>query len=68
MTELAEKNNQPWEIELTQNPDKKLAQSDAVIVTSDSVILDRCKIWTNLAAEIIKQKINSANPIDLCFC
>ncbi len=63
--ELAEKNNWNWEIELLLSPDAKLKKSDAVVASSDSVVLDECRNWVNLATEIIKKKLSSAWVIDL---
>jgi len=54
-----------WEIELVTSPDAVLIKGDAIVVSSDSVILDGCTRWTNLAAEIIMQKLPSAIVIDL---
>ncbi len=63
--ELAEKNRWDWEIKLSISPDAELKRTDAVVATSDSVVLDDCKTWLNLAAEIITQKLHSAAVIDL---
>ncbi|MFH1882204.1 MAG: DUF434 domain-containing protein [Planctomycetota bacterium] len=63
--ELARENNWDWEIELLLSPDAELKKTDAVVASSDSVVLDGCKRWTNLAAEIITQKLPSATIIDL---
>ncbi|MBL7153868.1 MAG: DUF434 domain-containing protein [Phycisphaerae bacterium] len=63
--ELARKNDWPWEIELVLSPDAALIKGDMIVATSDSVILDACKKWLNLAAEIITQKLPSATMIDL---
>ena len=65
--ELADKNNWSWEIQLLLSPDAELIKTDMVVASSDSVILDGCRKWTNLAAEIIKQRIHSATIIDLSF-
>lgn len=62
---LAEKNNWNWEINLSLNPDAELIKADTTVATSDSIILDNCISWVNLAAEIITQKIPAANIIDL---
>jgi len=48
----AEENAWPWDIRLSLNPDAELRQTDQIVVTTDSVILDTCPHWTNLAAEI----------------
>jgi hypothetical protein len=54
---LAQKRNLPWQIELLQNPDKKLSASNMLVVTADSTILDNCHHWLNLTKKIIKSKI-----------
>ncbi len=63
--ELAEKNAWGWEIELLLSPDAELKKTDMVVATSDSVVLDECTSWVNLATEIIKKKLPSARLIDL---
>ena len=62
--ELAEKNRWDWEIKLSVSPDAELKKTDAVVSSSDSVILDGCCKWTNLAAEIITQKLPSATVLN----
>lgn len=63
--ELARKNNWDWAIELLLSPDAELKKTDLIVASSDSVVLDSCRSWTNLAAEIITQKLPSATIIDL---
>jgi len=63
--ELAGKNNWHWDIELLLSPDYELIRTEAIVASNDSVVLDGCKKWVNLAAEIIKQKLSSAKVIDL---
>ncbi|MEJ2703438.1 MAG: DUF434 domain-containing protein [Sedimentisphaerales bacterium] len=63
--ELALKNDWDWQIELLQSPDAELKRTDAVIASTDSVILDACRKWTNLAAQIITRKLHSAIIVDL---
>jgi hypothetical protein len=63
--ELADKNIWNWEIKLLLSPDAELIKTDQIVASSDSVILDGCRKWTNLAAEIITQKIPSTTIIDL---
>ena len=63
--ELVEKNGWNWDVELLQNPDIKLSSTENIIVSSDSVVLDKCTRWCNLARYIIEQQIKSANIIDL---
>jgi hypothetical protein len=63
--ELAQKNVWDWDIELLLSPDPVLIKGDVIVASSDSVVLDGCKSWTNLAAEIIKNKLISERIIDL---
>jgi hypothetical protein len=63
--ELAKKNGWNWEVKLLLSPDAELKKTDLIAATSDSVILDDCKSWLNLATEIIKKKLPSARVIDL---
>jgi hypothetical protein len=54
-----------WEIRLLFSPDAELIKTELIVASSDSVVLDDCKKWINLAAEIITQKLPSATIIDL---
>jgi hypothetical protein len=63
--ELAQKNDWDWEIQLLFSPDSELIKTDSLVASSDSVVLDGCKSWVNLATEIITQKLSSATIIDL---
>lgn len=65
MAEVAEKNGFNWDIRLLQSPDAELKKTGLIVASSDSAILDYCKRWVNLAAEIITQKLPSATIIDL---
>jgi hypothetical protein len=63
--ELSDQNNWGWEVELLLSPDAELKKTDLVVASSDSVILDGCQRWINLATQIIEQKLPSAWIIDL---
>ena len=63
--ELAKENKWDWEIELSISHDARLIKIDSAAATSDSVVLDRCKRWVNLAREIIEQKTPDAWIADL---
>jgi hypothetical protein len=67
ITDLAIEHNWNWEVRLSLSPDAELIKTDQTIVTSDSVILDSCLSWLNLAAEIIQQKLPAAVIINLSF-
>ena len=63
--ELAKRHAWAWEIQLSINPDVELSKTTEIVISSDSVILDNCKRWANLAAEIIKRKLPLTKMIDL---
>jgi hypothetical protein len=54
----------PAEVTLDPDPDRLLA-GQAHVVSSDSLILDRCKSWFNLASLIVESKIGRAWIVDL---
>ena len=60
---IAEKHKFLWTAELYFNPDAELVQSSQIAVTSDSMILDNCKKWFNLANYLIDQEIPQARLI-----
>jgi hypothetical protein len=62
---LAQKNDWNWEIRLTISPDAELIKTEMIVASSDSVVLDGCKKWTNLVIELITQKLPSTTIIDL---
>jgi len=63
--ELARKNGWNWEIELLLSPDAELIKTDLIVASSDSVVLDGCKRWVNLARAIIEAKLPEAHLVDL---
>ncbi len=62
---LARESNWNWKIELHMSPDAELKKTDLIVASSDSVVLDECTRWCNLATEIIKHKLASVRVIDL---
>jgi hypothetical protein len=64
--DLAAKMAWDWQVELVFSPDKVLSETSHVIASSDSVILDRCKSWINLARLIIDQSVKDVRLVDLC--
>lgn len=63
--ELAQKNNWNWEVKLLLSPDAELKKTGLIVASSDSVVLDGCGFWINLAREIIRNKLSSSKVIDL---
>ena len=53
------------EVELTFSPDHVLSHTEQIIATSDSVVLDRCQRWVNLARLVIAERIPQARVLDL---
>jgi hypothetical protein len=51
--EVAHVHDWHWTVEIVPNPDAILAQLPGPVVTADSVILDRCVAWFNLAAAVV---------------
>ncbi len=62
---LADKNNWNWDVKLLTNPDEELKKTDLIAASSDGVVLDECKNWINLAAEIIKNELPATRVVDL---
>ncbi|MGO9113990.1 MAG: DUF434 domain-containing protein [Thermoguttaceae bacterium] len=54
-----------WQVELVHDPDAELAQSDSIIATADSGILDLCGAWFNLARETVERHVTHAWVLDL---
>jgi hypothetical protein len=62
--DMAEQNGWPWTVELVPDPDPLLAEAPAIVATADSVILDRCSKWLNLARQVVETHIPNAHVID----
>ena len=63
--ELAQKKGWKLDVELLPSPDAELIRTDNIVVSSDSVVLDRCKKWVNLARAIIEEKLPDTWLLDL---
>ncbi|MBN2592472.1 MAG: DUF434 domain-containing protein, partial [Sedimentisphaerales bacterium] len=63
--ELARENGWNWDVKLLLSPDRELKKTDLIVAGSDSVVLDGCRSWVNLATEIIKTRLSSVKVIDL---
>lgn len=63
LREIAEQKGYHWDIILDHNPDKMLAQSKHIVVSSDAWIIDRAARWLNLASFLIDQHIENSNII-----
>ncbi len=65
IAELCETNGWQWDIQLVSSPYKFLIKSDSIVASSDSIILDGCKRWVNLASVIIEKNLPKSWIIDL---
>ena len=59
--DTAEQKKWHWEAELVVNPDKDLAVSPEIVISSDSWVIDQASQWFNLMAYLVKYKKNEAN-------
>ncbi len=51
--EIAKDKGWNWEALLDFNPDKLIAESEHIAVSSDAWVLEHCKVWFNLMDELI---------------
>jgi hypothetical protein len=63
---VASEHGWEWRVDVVPNPDPVLAAcSDAIVATADSVILDRCGPWANLAREVVTRRVPHAHVVNL---
>ena len=60
IADLATQREWPWQTHLVADPDRVLRSTTNVVVSSDSVILDHCSRWTNLAATVVERTVRHA--------
>jgi hypothetical protein len=65
LEQMARSYGWPWEIRLVPDPDKNLRQTDQLVATADSGVLDECGRWVNLACAAIRRRVPNASVIDL---
>jgi len=65
LCELAAENGWDWSVSLDSDPDAALSVTAQLVATADSMILDRCRRWCNLARLVVAQSIPDANVVDL---
>jgi hypothetical protein len=63
--EVAEECGWEWFCELCPNPAAELIASCQVVATTDSVILDGCDQWLNLAEFVVRRAVPGAWIVDL---
>lgn len=63
--ELAARGRWPWLLELVPNPDRILSETDQIVATADSAVLQRCRAWLNLGQEVVRRHVPEAWIIEL---
>lgn len=63
--EIAQHYDWPWRIELADDPDRVLIQSDGIVASADSAVLDNCGNWFNLARHVVEAQTPDAWIINL---
>lgn len=63
LLEIARENGFAWEVQLVFDPDKELAKSPHVVISSDGWVLEHVRKWFNLSAYLIENHITGANVI-----
>jgi hypothetical protein len=62
--EAAERQGWNWHVELVANPDPLLAAATEPVASADSMILDRCQRWFNLARAVVAEHVPEAKILD----
>jgi len=62
---LAERKGWDWRIELVNSPDAALIEGVDISATADSIILDRCARWFNLARLVVDAHVPDARIVSL---
>jgi hypothetical protein len=55
----------PWQVELSDNPDREIAATGWVAATTDAWLLDRCPHWVCLPDAVIARASGSPWIVDL---
>jgi hypothetical protein len=63
--EVAAEHTWPWEAELVNDADPAVISDSAIVASSDSVVLDRCGRWINLARWVIEKSVAAGWVVDL---
>jgi hypothetical protein len=63
--EIAKEHGWQWHAQLENDVDPVLSESSNVVASADSVILDGCQHWCNLAREVIDRRIPNVNLVTL---
>ena len=65
LSEYAEDHGWNWDVKLANNVDNILAESDNIVITSDSWIMDRAGCWATVMEQILSETGTVSEVIDL---
>lgn len=65
MEEVARGRGWYWAVELVPNPDAILIDGEEIVASADSMILDFCQAWFNLAREAVTRGAPEVNLVNL---
>jgi len=65
LLEIAAQHGWRFEVDVVPDPDPILCAGEAVVASADSVVLDRCRAWANLARCAVAAAAPSAWLVDL---
>ena len=60
LLKVAAEHDWNWSVELVADPDPLLSEAPTIVASADSVILDRCGRWLNLARQVVEPHIPDA--------
>lgn len=63
--DLARERSWDWNVEVVADPDRTLIETNVVVASSDSGVLDRSGAWINLVRAVIESRIPQARVLDL---
>ncbi len=61
----AEQRGWNWEVDLVADPDCVLQRGRSIVVSADSVVIDRCGPWCNLGRAIISRDVPGAKRVPM---
>ena len=62
---LAGRHKWAWQVDVAFNPDRELAQSGRIVISSDGPLLDRVQRWSNISEALIEKTVADLWLIDL---
>lgn len=65
--EVAARYGWAWQVELVNSPDPVLMDSQDVVATADSIVLDYCQRWLNLGRIVVDEFLDQARIVDLAY-